>query len=257
LLGIARSSLYTEPTPLSTEDLRLHHALDRLYTAHPYCGQRRLKVALAKEGVAVGRDRIRSAMAFLGLETLYPKPNTSVPQPNHRLYPYLLRNITAGYPNHIWGTDITYIPLVEGYCYLVALLDWYSRYVLSWKVSAAMTSDFCIEALHEALAIGEPRFHNNDQGSQFTSDDYLDVLAKHPEVAISMDGRGRCLDNIFTERLWRSVKYENVYLNEYATVEEARSGIGDYLRFYNAERPHQSLGYRTPQEIYCKKIIDA
>jgi putative transposase len=197
-----------------------------------------------------GRDRIRSAMAHLGLETLYPKPKTSVPHPNHRIYPYLLRNVTAAYPNHIWSTDITYIPLVRGHCYLVALIDWYARYVLAWRVSETMESTFCIETLTEALTKAEPFYHNSDQGSQFTSNDYLAVLAAHPDIQVSMDGRGRCLDNIFIERLWRSVKYENVYLNEYATAADVQNGLKAYFRFYNEERPHQSLGYATPAQAY-------
>lgn len=229
----------------------LQHALDRLYTAHPFYGQRRLRIALERAyGITAGRDRIRSAMRTLGLAALYAKPKTSKPHPYHRIYPYLLRNITAAYPDHIWGTDITYIRIRGGFCYLVAILDWYSRYVLAWNVSETMQSAFCIDTLADALSQATPLFHNSDQGSQFTDKEYLSMLAARPDIRISMDGRGRCFDNIFTERLWRSVKYENVYLNEYATVDEVRTGIGRYFRFYNNERPHQSLAYKTPREWY-------
>lgn len=251
LLGISRASVYRNPIPPSPENLALYAALDRLYTAHPFYGQRRLKVALEKEeDIDAGRMRIRTAMAHLGLQTLYPKPNLSKPDHLHRVYPYLLKKLAIQYPNHVWGTDITYIRLRGGFCYLTVILDWYSRKVLAWRVSPTLESDFCVETLTEALSIATPDIHNSDQGSQFTGNDYLGVLEKHPDIKISMDGRGRCLDNIFTERLWRTVKYENVYLKGYETIDEARRGLTEYFEFYNHRRYHQALGYQTPEQVY-------
>jgi putative transposase len=251
LLGIARSTVYVTPTPPSAETLALQRAIDELYTAHPYYGTRRMVVALSrKHGIEVGRDAVRTAMRVLGLTALNPGPETSTPHPEHTVYPYLLSGVSAARPNHIWGTDITYIRLTDGFCYLVAYLDWFSRRVLAWRLSNSLETSFCTETLTDALATVLPEIHNSDQGVQYTSDEYLAVLKAHDSIAISMDGRGRCMDNIFTERLWRTVKYEDVYLKGYATIDEVRDGLTEYFRFYNTERPHQSLGYRTPDEVY-------
>lgn len=200
-------------------------------------------------GLSAGRHRIRRLMAVMGLETTYPKPRTSVAHPLHAVYPYLLRNVIASYPNHIWGTDITYIPLKGGFCYLVALLDWYSRYVVQWELSPTLEIPFCLDNITRALEIGIPHIHNSDQGSHFTSPQYTDIL-KDKNVSISMDGRGRCMDNIFTERLWRTVKYEDVYLKGYSTFDEVNAGLADYFRFYNEKRRHSSLENRTPKDVY-------
>lgn len=249
LLGLSRASVYALPTPPSSEELTLATAVDRLYTAHPYYGTRRLAYVLGQEGFDVGRKRIRSIMRLLGLEALYPKRNTSKGDHLHRVYPYLLRRLAIEYPNHVWGTDITYIRLPKGFCYLVAIIDWYSRYVVHWELSPTLEIPFCLDNITRALETGTPTIHNSDQGSHFTSPQYTDVL-KTNNVLISMDGRGRCMDNIFTERLWRTVKYEDVYIKGYATIAEARAGLTEYFRFYNTERPHQSLDYQTPASLY-------
>ena len=251
LLGIARSTVYRALAPPNVETLALQNAIDKLYTAHPYYGQRRMVAALAREyGIEVGRDAVRTAMTTLGLTALNPGPETSIPHPEHVVYPYLLRGVVAAHPDHVWGTDITYIRLTNGFCYLVAFLDWFSRKVLAWGLSNSLAPTFCIETLEEALANATPEIHNSDQGVQFTSDEYLDVLKRNNAVKISMDGRGRCMDNIFTERLWRTVKYEDIYLKGYTTISEVRDGLTEYFTFYNTERPHQSLGYQTPDEVY-------
>jgi putative transposase len=243
--------VYALPTPPRAEELAFLSALDKVYTEYPFFGQRRIRVILRNEHhLFAGRDRIRSGMATLGLDTIYQKPKTSVAHPGHAIYPYLLRHTIAAYPNHIWGTDITYIPIIGGYVYLVAMLDWFSRYVLAWQISARMESHFCVTNLRNALHYGTPGFHNSDQGSQFTSADYIATLKEHASIAISMDGRGRCMDNIFTERLWRTVKYEDIYLKGYRTLEEAHDGISAFFTFYNTKRPHQSLGYKTPADVY-------
>lgn len=249
LLGLSRASVYALPIPPSSEDLTLVAAVDRVYTAHPYYGTRRLAHVLNQEGFDVGRKRIRSIMRLLGLEALYPKQNTSKPSHLHRVYPYLLRRLSIEYPNHVWGTDITYIPLPKGFCYLVAIIDWYSRYVVHWELSPTLEIPFCIENITRALETGTPTIHNSDQGSHFTSPQYVDIL-KEKNVSISMDGRGRCMDNIFTERLWRTVKYEDIYPKGYATITEVQMGLATYFRFYNTERPHQSLNYQTPASLY-------
>ena len=249
LLGLSRASVYRAPLPLSAEDLSLVAAVDHLYTAHPYYGTRRLAHVLSQEGFDVGRKRIRRVMQILGLEALYPKPNTSKGDHLHRVHPYLLSKLSAQYPNHVWGTDITYIRLTGGFCYLVALLDWYSRYVVHWELSPTLEIPFCLDNISRALETALPVIQNSDQGSHFTSPQYVGLL-KEKDIAISMDGRGRCMDNIFTERLWRTVKYEDVYLKGYATFDEARLGLASYFRFYNEERPHQSLAYQTPASLY-------
>jgi len=227
------------------------NAIDEIYTACPFYGSRRMAVELGRtHGVTVCRDHVRRLMGKLGLEAIYPKKQRgSEPDGAHRKYPYLLNGLPIISPNQVWGTDITYIRLAKGFCYLVALIDWYSRYVVAWQLSDTLHMDFCLENLDRALTTATPAIHNSDQGSHFTSPAYTDILAK-ANVRISMDGRGRCMDNIFTERLWRTVKYEDVYIKSYATVDEARSGLGNYFPFYNEKRPHQSLDYRTPEELY-------
>lgn len=259
LLGLARRSYYYRPVVNQSEEarLKLHlNAIDEIYTERPYYGTRRMQFQLEKSyDIVIGRDRIRHLMAQLGLEAIYPKPNTSKRAPGHVTYPYLLRGVTATQPNHIWGTDITYIRTAEGFVYLVAFMDWYSRYVISWQLSDSLENSFVLHALQEALnfmadcGLGKPDICNSDQGSHFTSQAYIDLL-EQAGTQISMDGRGRCLDNIFTERLWRTVKYENVFLQSYQNLAEAQAGLTAYFQFYNHERPHSSLDYRTPAAVY-------
>lgn len=248
LLGISRSGLYYEPV-LDDSDERLKVLIDEIYTELPFYGSRKIAEALQRMGHAVGRRRVRRFMAEMGTEAVYPKPNLSKPHPDHTIYPYLLRGISIDRIDQTWGSDITYIRLDKGFAYLVAIMDWYSRYVISWELSTSLEADFCIRALEKALSIGRPEIFNTDQGSQFTSNDFTQRLLDEA-ILISMDGRGRCMDNIFTERLWRSLKYENVYPNDYQTVREARQGIGAYVDLYNTVRLHQSLGYMTPHEVY-------
>jgi putative transposase len=249
LLEISRSSIYYEKR-INSNDLAAMRAIDIEFTKYPFYGSRRMKVVLKRDHqIDICREHVIRLMRLMGLEALYPKENTSKPNPLHRIYPYLLTKLTAQYPNHIWGTDITYIRLAHGFCYLVAILDWYSRYVVHWELSATLEIPFCLENARAALTFGTPVIHNSDQGSHFTSPQYLDLL-KAKNIAISMDGRGRCMDNIFTERLWRSVKYECVYLNEFATIADARVALTNYFTFYNAERPHQALDYQTPESLY-------
>ena len=225
--------------------------IDKVYTEFPYYGTRRIAKQLSRElGRKVNRKKIQRLMSIMGIEAIYPKPNLSKPGIGHTIYPYLLRGIKAGHPNHIWGTDITYIPLIKGWMYLVAIIDWFSRYVVSWELSDTLTNDFCIEALERALEINVPDIHNSDQGSQFTSKDYLEILKANPDIKISMDGRGRAFDNIFTERLWRSVKYEEVYVHDYQFPRDARYSLTKYFDTYNNKRLHQSLNYQTPAEVY-------
>jgi len=225
-------------------------AIDAIYTKRPFYGSRRIRNELRDRFAEyVCRERVQRLMRLMGIEAVYPKPKTSVPNTEHKIFPYLLRNLAISRPNHVWGTDITYIKLETGWAYLTAILDWFSRYVISWELSTSMDTDFCIAALERALANAAPDIHNSDQGSQYTSREYTGIL-EGKGIAISMDGRGRCMDNIFTERLWRTVKYEDVYLKSYRTIGEARDGIGSYFDFYNTERQHQSLGYRTPANAY-------
>lgn len=254
LLGISRESLAYVPR-VSEEDVAAMRALDELYIAHPFYGSRKMRVVLARDyGIALGRHHIRRLMRKMGLEAIYPKakPRTSDPNTSHRIYPYLLGSMVASHPNHIWGTDITYIRLNGGWCYLVALLDWHSRYVVAWALAPTLELAFCLENLELALTVATPEIHNSDQGSHFTSPKYTAQL-EEAGVRISMDGRGRCMDNIFTERLWRTVKYEEVYLKSYETIDEARHNLTTYFRFYNEERPHQSLDNRTPAAVYFGK----
>jgi len=249
-LGISRGSVYYLPRPPSSADLALMRRIDELHMDYPFAGSRMLRDLLGREGIVVGRQHVATLMKKMGVAAIYRRPNTSKPAPGHRIYPYLLRKLPVTRPNQVWATDITYIPMARGFVYLVAIVDWFSRRVLSWRVSITLEVDFCIEALEEALArFGKPDIFNTDQGSQFTSSDFTGVL-KRKEIAISMDGKGCWRDNVFVERLWRSVKYEEVYLHAYASVPEARAGIGRYFDFYNRVRPHSSLGCRTPDDIY-------
>jgi putative transposase len=252
LLGVNRSGLYYEPVGESEENLRLMRLLDEQYTRVPFYGSRRMTEWLATQGYEVNRKRVSRLMELMGIEAVYPKPKLSQPGEGHKVYPYLLRGLTVDRLNQVWSTDITYIRMAQGFIYLVAVMDWYSRYVLSWSLSLTMEIDFCIEALRSALRRGRPEIFNSDQGVQFTSEKFTAELAAK-EIAISMDGRGRCMDNIFIERLWRSLKYEEVYLKDYESVTEARAGIERYFRFYNQERLHQSLDYRTPAAIYLAR----
>ena len=244
-----RSTCYYEAVPESAENLALMRRIDEQYLCRPYYGSRRMTVWLRGQGEEVNRKRVQRLMRLMGLEAIYPKRRTTVPGAGHKIYPYLLRNVAVTRPNQVWSTDITYVPLFCGFLYLTAVLDWHSRYVLSWRLSNTLDGDFCLEALEEALQIARPEIFNSDQGSQFTSREFTSRLEK-ASVAISMDGRGRALDNVFVERLWRTVKYEEVYLHEYATGAECHAGLRSYLRFYCEERPHQSLAYRTPAEVY-------
>lgn len=250
LLKVARATLYYQPVPVSADDLTVMRRIDELYVASPFYGSRRMVAVLRREGVVINRKRVRRLMRLMGLEAIYQKPDTSKAHPGHKVYPYLLRGLIVDRPNQVWCADITYIPMAKGFVYLVAVMDWFSRRVLSWRVSITMDADFCVEALREALdRYGPPEIFNTDQGAQFTSTDFVGELEGRG-VRVSMDGRGRYLDNIFIERLWRSLKYEEVFIKAYGAVIEARRGIGGWMAFYNDERPHQALAYRTPREIF-------
>ena len=249
LLGVSRSGLYYRSRGTSEEDLALMQAMDRQYLETPFFGSRRMRVWLERQGMVVGRKRVQRLMRTMGLRAIYRGPRTSRPAPEHRVYPYLLRNVQITQPNQVWAADITYLPMARGFLYLVAIMDWHSRYVVSWRLSNTLEADFCIEALQEALDQGQPEVFNTDQGSQFTSGGFIHVPQEHG-VKISMDGKGRYRDNIFVERLWRTVKYEEVYLKAYTSASEARRELGAYFRFYNNQRPHQALGYRTPAEVF-------
>jgi putative transposase len=246
---LARSSYYYEAATESAENLTLLRLLDEQYTRTPFYGVRRMTVGLRERGYGVNPKRVRRLLRTLGLVALGPQPGTSRAAPEHRIYPYLLRGVAIERVNHVWSTDITYIRLRGSYVYLVAVLDWYSRYVLSWRLSNSLEVGFCLEALEAALWGGQPEIFNTDQGAQFTSPAFTGRLAT-AGVKISMDGRGRALDNVFVERLWRSVKYEEVYLHEYGSMGEAQRGLGKYFAFYNEERPHQALGYQAPVRVY-------
>jgi putative transposase len=249
-LGISRGSVYYAPRPVSASDLALMRRMDELHLDYPFAGSRMLRDLLLAEGFTVGRLHVATLMKRMGIEALYRKPNTSKPAPGHQIYPYLLRKLPVTRPNQVWAMDITYIPMARGFVYLAAVVDWFSRRVLAWRLSITLEATFCIEALEEALAhYGRPEIFNTDQGSQFTSHDFTQVLLKH-EIAISMDGKGAWRDNVFVERLWRSIKYEEVYLRAYDSVAEARTSIGRYLAFYNGRRPHSSLDRRTPDQAY-------
>ena len=249
LLGVNRSGLYYRPAGESKENLMLMRLIDEEYTRHPFFGSRRMEAWLCGQGHEVNRKRVSRLMRVMGIEAVYPKPKLSQPGEGHKIYPYLLKGVAVTRVNQVWSTDITYIRMAAGFVYLVAVMDWYSRFVLSWALSLTMELGFCVEALQRALRRGRPEIFNNDQGSQFTSEQFTGELERRG-ITISMDGRGRCFDNIFIERLWRSLKYEEVYLREYASVPEARTGIGNWFQFYNQERLHQSLDYRTPAGLY-------
>ena len=249
LLGVSRSSLYYQPVPDSAEDLELMALMDRQYLKTPFYGSRKMTAWLRSQGYQVNRKRVRRLMRVMGLQAIYRRPNTSKPAPDHQVYPYLLKGLEINRVNQVWTADITYIPMAWGFLYLVAIMDWHSRYVLAWRLSNTLEVDFCMEALAEALSKGRPEVFNTDQGSQFTSEAFTGILLEQG-MQISMDGKGRYTDNIFVERLWRSIKYEEVYLKAYGNGTEARAGIGAYLDFYNQERPHQALGYRTPGEVF-------
>jgi putative transposase len=251
LLRVSRSGLYYEPEPTTPEQLALMRRIDELHLKYPFYGSRKLADALRSEGNEVNRKRVQRLMRLMGLEAMAPKPRTSEPHPEHVVYPYLLRGLKIGRVNQVWATDITYIPMQTGFAYLVAIMDWYSRRVLSWRLSNTLDSSFCVEALEEALAcFGRPEIFNTDQGAQFTAEAFTTPLRERG-IAISMDGKGRCLDNVFVERLWRSLKYEEVYLHAYDDMAQARAGIGRYFGFYNGERAHQALGYQTPAAFYA------
>jgi len=250
LFSVSRASVYRRPAEISREDCTLIALIDRQYLARPYYGSRRMAAWLATQGHVVNRKRVRRLMRLAGLVAIYQRPNTSKLAVAHKIYPYLLGGISIERVNQVWCADVTYIPMAKGFLYLVAIMDWVSRAVLAWRLSNTLGAEFCVEALEEALfRHGQPEIFNTDQGSQFTSDDFTGTL-QHHGITISMDGKGRYMDNIFVERLWRSLKYEEVYLNAYASVAEAKAGIGSWLEFYNQERQHQSLGYRTPRQVY-------
>ena len=250
LLSVSRSGLYYEPVGTGQDELTLMRRMDELHLAHPFYGSRKLSLALRDEGHLVNRKCVQRLMRLMGLESIAPKPKTSEAHPEHPVYPYLLRGLQISRPNQVWATDITYIPMKTGFLYLVAIMDWYSRRVLAWRLSNTLDPRFCVDALEEALSrFGTPSIFNSDQGAQFTAEVFTKPL-RDRGIAISMDGKGRCIDNVFVERLWRSLKYEEVYLHVYDTAEEARQGIGRYVVFYNEQRRHQALGYQTPDAFY-------
>lgn len=249
LLSVSRSSLYYRPAPPSAEEIALKHRIDAIFTESPFFGSRRITAQLRREGRLVNRKAVQRHMREMGLEAIGPGPGSSTRQPGQQVYPYLLRNLAITTPNQVWGIDVTYIRLRHGWMYLVALLDWYSRYVVSWELDQTLEIDFVLVAVQRALAVARPGIVNSDQGSHFTSQQYLGLI-QAAGAQVSMDGKGRAMDNIFTERLWRTVKYENVYLQDYASPREARAGIREYLEFYNQRRPHQALEYQTPAEVY-------
>ncbi len=253
-LGISRGSVYYLPRPVPAADLAIMRRMDELHLEFPFAGSRMLRDLLNKEGVEIGRCHVATLMRRMGIEALYRRPSTSKPAPGHRVYPYLLRGMTIDRPNQVWAMDITYVPMARGFVYLAAVIDWLSRRVLAWRLSITMEAAFCVEALEEALARhGKPEIFNTDQGSQFTSLAFTDVLTK-AKVAISMDGRGSWRDNVFVERLWRTIKYEEVYLRAYDTVSQARASIGRYLAFYNGLRPHSALDRQTPDQAYFTRL---
>ena len=256
LLGISRSSVYYRPRAPSQKDLALMSQIDQQYLATPFYGSRRMKVWLGRQGHRVNRKRVQRLMRTLGLQVIYRRPRTSKPAPGHKVYPYLLGGMEITGPNQVWAADITYIPMARGFLYLVASMDWYSRYVVAWRLSNTLDADFCVETLEEALSKGKPEVFNTDQGSQFTSEGFTELLEEHG-VSISMDGKGRYTGNIFVERLWRTVKYEEVYLKAYSDGREAKDGLEAYSHFYNTQRPHQALGYRTPAEVFSGDSVQS
>src|SRR6201746_77516 len=254
VLQISRGSVYYLPQPVSSADIEIMRQLDRLHLEYPFAGSRMLRGLLALQGCKIGRRHVKTLMKRMGIEALYRRPRTTKPEPGHKIYPYLLRGIEIKRPNQVWAMDITYIPMARGFVYLAVVLDWFSRRVLSWRLLITMGAAFCVETLEDALARhGKPEIFNTDQGSQFTGSAFTGVLANN-DIAISMDGKGAWRDNVFVERLWRSVKYEEVYLKAYDSVSEARASIGNYLNFYNGRRPHSSLGARTPERAYLDHL---
>jgi putative transposase len=254
LIGLSRSSYYYELSEADLDNVLLMRLLDEQFTKTPFYGVEKMTAWLRRKGYVVNPKRVRRLLRLMGIEAIYSKPRLSLGNTGHLKYPYLLRNLAIVYPNQVWSTDITYIRMKSGFVYLVAVIDWYSRYVLAWELSNTLDTGFCVSALERAFRVGVPEIFNTDQGVQFTSDDFTKRLLVR-DIRISMDGRGRALDNIFVERLWRSVKYEEVYLNDYLDVRTAKERLGCYFDFYNTERPHQSLGYATPEEIYCGKAL--
>lgn len=249
LLGLSRASLYYEPAQETPENIRLMRLIDQEYTAHPFLGSRKMAEWLVARGEVVNRKRVQRLMRLMGIEAIYPRPKLSLSGQGHKVFPYLLRDVTINRVDQVWSTDITYIPLAQGFMYLAAVIDWYSRYVLAWRLSNTLDGSFCLDMLEEALSRGRPEVFNTDQGVQFTSAAWTGRL-QSAGVAVSMDGKGRCLDNVFIERLWRSVKYEDIYVWRYEGVPQLRAGLGVYFPYYNEERLHQSLGYRTPAAVY-------
>lgn len=251
-LGLSRSTVYYQPCPVCEADLVMMRRIDELHLEYPFAGARMLRDLLTREGFRVGRRHVSTLMRRMGIEALYRKPNTSRRHPAHTVYPYLLRGLTVDRPNQVWAMDITYIPMARGFVYLAAVVDWYTRRVLSWRLSITMTTDFCLEAVEDAMhRHGKPEIFNTDQGSQFTSEAFTGLLKQH-DIRISMDGKGCWRDNVFVERLWKSIKYEEVYLKAYDSVSQARESLGRYIRFYNSIRPHSSLDRCTPDEVYFK-----
>jgi len=249
LLGLNRSTLYDQPSGESAENLHLMRLIDEQYLRTPFYGRLRMTACLRRQGYHVNHKRVQRLMQKMGMQAIYPKPRTSVAEKAHKKYPYLLRGLKIAQPNFVWSADITYIPMRQGFMYLVAVLDWYSRYVLSWQLSNTLDGYFCLDALQQALRTGRPSIFNTDQGVQFTAKEFTGFL-DNSNIRISMDGRGRAMDNIFIERLWRSVKYEDIYLKDYVSIPELDAGLSAYFRFYNDERLHQSLEYRTPAEVH-------
>ncbi len=254
LLELSRSSVYYSPVPVSAKDLELMRQIDEIHLQYPFYGSRKIRNELWQRGYDIGRDKVRRLMRRMGIEALYIKPRLSIKHPQHPIYPYLLRGLDIIRPNHVWSADITYIPMERGFCYLVAVMDWASRMVLSWRLSNTLDSAFCVDALEEALTTyGRPAIFNTDQGSQFTSQAFIDVLRSH-DISISMDGQGRWMDNVFIERLWKSVKYEDIYLKAYGSMKELKKGLTDYFQFYNEKRWHNTFDRKTPAMVYFESL---
>lgn len=259
LLQVNRSTVYrrlsnfVDKPEVSPEDLVIMNQIDQIYTKRPFYGVRRMTWQLNQNGFLVNHKRVARLMGVMGIQAIFPHPFTSKPNEDHQVFPYLLKDLEIIKPDQAWGTDITYVKIHHAWCYLVAIIDWFSRYVLAWELSPNLEVGFCINTLKNALLISQPGIHNSDKGSQFTADEYLAILKNYPEIQISMDGRGRCMDNIFTERLWRSFKYEEVYLRDYQNYQEAKNSIDEYFHFYNEERPHQSLQNQFPKNVYYQK----
>lgn len=253
LLDVSRSRVYYRPRPIDSSDLTLMHRIDELHTAHPFYGTRMMTDHLRREGLVINRKRVQRLMREMGLKSMAPGPNTSKPHPEHKIYPYLLRDVRIERPNHVWSTDITYLRMHSGFAYLCAVIDWYTRYVLSFRLSNTLDVRFCIDALEAAFVHGRPEIFNTDQGSQFTSPKFTRGLLER-EIKISMDGKGRAIDNVYVERLWRSVKYEEVYLKDYGCLNEARKSLTMYFKYFNEVRPHSSLDGRSPSELYFGQL---